>query len=362
MELKNNKIAVLCNYELLPTRVGGMDYFFWLLDQKCKENNREVDWFFPNTSTNGNYPQLTIISTNYQSTEVFFANYCLAHSQKYSHVITHFVEVCSPVFKPIKLTTKANVIVVDHNPRPVHGYSLKKKLQKRIKGFLYSRYIDTFVGVSEYSKSQLIKEFGSQLTSKTVVVFNGLEQNKYRKKTVFTSYTNFVVASHLRKEKGIQDLIRAVTALIKSSKLPFTITIYGSGNYEPILKEMIIEYRLESYFEFKGSVSNLHELYADYDYLIHPSHGETFCYSVVESLLSHLPVITTRNQGNVLGLVKDGENGFLFEEGNSYQLKEILLQILTFKKHISSFDDSNANLKKLTLENMVENHYKLIQS
>ena len=23
------RIAVLCNYELLPERVGGMDYFFW---------------------------------------------------------------------------------------------------------------------------------------------------------------------------------------------------------------------------------------------------------------------------------------------------------------------------------------------
>ena len=33
------KIAILCNYELLPERVGGMDYFFWQFDRKKKIKN-----------------------------------------------------------------------------------------------------------------------------------------------------------------------------------------------------------------------------------------------------------------------------------------------------------------------------------
>ena len=35
--MESRKIAVLCNYELLPERVGGMDCFFWQFDEKCKE-------------------------------------------------------------------------------------------------------------------------------------------------------------------------------------------------------------------------------------------------------------------------------------------------------------------------------------
>jgi len=123
---------------------------------------------------------------------------------------------------------------------------------------------------------------------------------------------------------------------------------------------MIVDYNLENHFNFKGSVSNLHEIYKDYDYLIHPSHGETFCYSVVESLMSNLPVITTKNQGNVLGFIVDGFNGFLFEENNSNQLKNILNEILSNKKIINQMSQNNSEINDLTLENMVENHFKLL--
>ena len=42
MGVNQQKIAVLCNYELLPERVGGMDYFYWMFDAKCKEQGIEI--------------------------------------------------------------------------------------------------------------------------------------------------------------------------------------------------------------------------------------------------------------------------------------------------------------------------------
>lgn len=66
------KIAILCNYELLPERVGGMDYFFWEFDVSCKRNNIQVDWFFPNKCDHGDYNKLTIFESGNQSIEVFF--------------------------------------------------------------------------------------------------------------------------------------------------------------------------------------------------------------------------------------------------------------------------------------------------
>ena len=59
------KIALLCNYELLPERIGGMDYFFWSFDQRCKENGIQVDWFFPNKSGHEQYIDLAIYDCNY---------------------------------------------------------------------------------------------------------------------------------------------------------------------------------------------------------------------------------------------------------------------------------------------------------
>ncbi|MFV8358354.1 group 1 glycosyl transferase, partial [Flavobacterium sp. XS1P32] len=144
----NKKIAILCNYELLSERVGGMDYFFWQFDVKCKQNNIEVNWFFPNRSEHGEYGNLTIFDSNNQNLESFFLDFCFQNNPSYTHVITHFVELCTPIFKKIKRLSNAKVIAVDHNPRPISGYSVKKKIEKRLKGILFSRSIDLFVGVS----------------------------------------------------------------------------------------------------------------------------------------------------------------------------------------------------------------------
>jgi glycosyltransferase involved in cell wall biosynthesis len=351
------KIAIICNYELQPERVGGMDYFFWMFDQKCNENNVAVDWFFPNQAEHGNYLQLTIFGDKTKGVESFFLEYCHENQTNYSHIITHFVELCTPFFYKISQFSKAKIIAIDHNPRPLKGYSLKKKFEKKIKGILYSKYIDLFVSVSKATQIALLNDFGSHLKKKTVVVFNGINVEQFIQKQDYSTHSSFIIASHLRKEKGIQDVIEAVKNL---KELDFTIDIYGKGNYESDLKQKVQEYALDEIIRFKGSVANLYEKYAQYDYLIHPSHGETFCYSVVESLLSNLPVITTTNQGNVLRLVEENKNGFLFGETNVTELELILKKIVTKEIAIQDMDGSTI-ATSFSLEKMVNCYFALIE-
>lgn len=355
----NKKIAVLCNYELLSERVGGMDYFFWEFDASCKRNNIQVDWFFPNKSNHGHYGNLTIYTSGNQSIETFFLDFCTNNEPNYTHIITHFVALCTQFFKKLNQLLSGKVIAVDHNPRPLDGYALKKKFEKRLKGLLYSRYIDQFIGVSPFSIASMISEFGKHIQSKTKLVYNGLQQADFKEKTSFSTNNRFIVASHLRIDKGIQDLIMAVKLLNDEVKYDFTIAIYGEGYYQTTLIDLIQRYHLEDYFSFKGSVSNLKELYANYDYLIHPSHGETFGYAVLEGLLAHLPVVTTTNQGNVLGLVIDNQNGFLFQEQDVVGLKTILQNILSSKAVINT-NAFTANLTDFSLDTMVKNHLELL--
>lgn len=354
------KIAILCNYTLLPERIGGMDYFFWEFDKKCKENGIEIDWFFPNLSDHRHYSSLNIYPSNKQNVENNFLNFCKENRCKYTHVITHFVELCTPVFSKIKKFTNAKIVAVDHNPRPFEGYSFKKKINKRLKGILFSRYIDIFIGVSKSSSKDIVKDFGSHLKNKIKIIPNGLDFSKFKSKTTFNSNNKFIVACHLRKAKGIQDLILAVKQIQEYQKHDFSIDIYGKGYYKDELSKMINGFSLQDVFNFKGSVSNLNELYCNYDYLIHPSHGETFCYVVLESLLCNLPVITTQNEGNVLGLVKQNNNGFLFEATKIDQLEEIILNVLNQNYILENNLFNNDNLNAFSLSQMVDNYLKLI--
>lgn len=358
MDLISNKIAVLCNYRLLADRVGGMDYFFWAFDKKCKENGEAVDWYFPNYSAHGDYSKLTIFSSNDVAIEHFFLKNC--KSKKYSHIVTHFLEICTPFFKKVKHYSAAKIIVVDHNPRPIQGYPIKKQLEKKLKGLLYSRYIDVFVGVSAYTKRELIKDFGKRIAPKTIVVYNGvlidsILQNTNRK----SIQPKFLVASHLRESKGIQDLIQAVSFLSNAIKNELVIDVYGDGPYKETLLQLIDEKQVANCFNFKGSVSNLHAVYANYDYMLQPTLMECFSLSILESLAANVPVITTNVGGNEEA-VHSGENGYIYPVGNCVALKQLIESLWMGEKQINSFT-REAIEQHFSIEKMVLNHFELIK-
>ncbi|MBF4492866.1 glycosyltransferase family 4 protein [Flavobacterium sp. MR2016-29] len=356
--MTNKKIAVICNYRLLPERVGGMDYFFWDFDKKCKENGIEIDWFFPNSSDHGNYSNLTIYTSKSENVESHFLDFCKQNKTGYSHVITHFVELCTPLFYKIKKLTNAVIIAVDHNPRPLNGYSFKKKLNKKLKGILFSRYIDVFIGVSNYTVNEILKDFGSHLKSKTQTIYNGvildsiLVRNHRNEKK-----PTFLVASHLRESKGIQDLIKAVNLLPLEIKTEIKIDIYGDGPYKEQLANEIEKYSLQNSFAFMGSKSNLNEVFCRYDYMLQPTHMECFSLSILESLAANVPVITTNVGGNTEAIANN-KNGYIFEAKNIQALTEILENVYLGNKKISG-NTRELIANSFSLPKMVENHFKL---
>lgn len=361
MGMNQKKIAVICNYQLLPERVGGMDYFFWDFDKKCKENNIEVDWFFPNISNHGNYSGLTIYSSTKESLENNFLSFCKENKPKYTHIITHFVELCTPFYYRIKNFLNAEIIAVDHNPRPLNGYSLKKKINKKLKGILFSGYIDVFVGVSDYTVNEILKDFGSHLKSKTLTIYNGVILDtiltRDQRATVKPS---FLVASHLRESKGIQDLIEAVHLLPIKIKDQIIITIYGDGPYKQQLLEKIERFNLEKCFVFMGSKPNLNEIFSQYDYMLQPTHMECFSLSILESLTANVPVITTNVGGNTEAITS-GQNGYIFEAKNIKALTTILEDVYLGNKKIS-INTRELIVNSFSLPKMVENHFELLKN
>lgn len=357
--MKNMKIAILCNYELLPDRVGGMDYFFWKFDQKCKENNIQVDWYFPNQAIFEGYQKLHIIPTQYANVESFFYKFNLKNKNNYATIITHFVELCTPVLKKLKKLENSKIIQIDHNPRPLGGYTLRKKIEKKIKGLLYSKYVDAFIGVSKYTENEIIKDFGFHIASKTSTIYNGvlidsikIHENRLQNKPTF------LVASHLRESKGIQDLIEAVNILPDTIKSEIRIDIYGDGPHKNQLVQKTNSYNLRDSIIFKGSVNNLNSIYFLYDYLLHPTHMECFSLAILESLAANVPVITTNVGGNEEA-IKHLENGYIFAPKDVKKLSEYLEKLYLGYYSIKS-NTRNVIEENFSIEQMIENHFKLL--
>ena len=361
MGVKLKHIAIICNYQLLEDRVGGMDYFFWALNKKCTEASIKVDWFFPNLASHGEYHKFNIIASSSDSSlEKSVLNYVKSNNVQYSKIITHFVELCTSFYRDIKKLQNSKIIAVDHNPRPLEGYELKKRIKKRVKGILYSKHIDLFIGVSNYTSRAILQDFGRVLKNKTQTIYNGVLLDDIIPKTTERRKLNpdFLVVSHLRESKGIQDLIKAVNALPDALKEDLKIDIYGDGPYNNELVQLVEEYKLETNFNFKGSQSNVNALYQNYDYLIQPTHMECFSLSILESLAANIPVITTPVGGN-LEVVTHNGNGFIFETKDIKALSLILSSIIEGDKSIKG----NTRIlieNKFSIAEMVKNHIEIL--
>lgn len=359
MDVKAKKIAVICNYELLPKRIGGMDYFFWEFDRQCKLQGFEIDWFFPNSSNHGAYSQLHIFSSTTQSLEHFFLNHLINVANDYTHVFTHFLELCTPFFFKMKQKSTATVIAVDHNPRPLGGYKWGKRIKKRVKGLIFSRYIDFFVGVSNYTVQELINDFGSQLKNKTITLYNGISLSDIQVRLHRNQLRpTFLTASHLRYSKGIQDLIDAVYLLPDAIKSEITIDVYGDGPYRKELEMQVKRLALEKCFNFMGSSSELKSIYCNYDYMLQPTYMECFSLSILESLAANVPVITTTVGGNEEA-VTHKENGFIFQPKDVPQLAALLLALWSGEKTIGKNTRTTIE-ERFTIDKMVVNYIQLL--
>jgi len=355
--IKQKKIAVVCNYALNPNRIGGMDRFYVAYDTKAKELGYEVDWYFVNYQPFDFFSGLTIFSANNQNVEHFFLEKANQENLKYEILVIHFVALCTSFFKSTKAIGIQKTIAVDHNPRPLGGFPFSKIIKNKIKGVLYSRYIDQFVGVSGYTRKHILKDYGSFLAKKTSVIYNGIDTSVFVKR-IQENKNKFVVTSHLRESKGIQDLLKAASLLEENIKNQIQIDIYGEGPYEKELREITKDFNLDKMIHFKGSSSQLNVLLANYSYLLQPTYMECFSLSILESLAANVPVITTTVGGN-LEIIENGKNGFIFEPKDYLALAAILKGIVLGNMKIDK-DVSVQIEKDFNLEKMVENHIQIL--
>lgn len=136
---------------------------------------------------------------------------------------------------------------------------------------------------------------------------------------VDTGVLNFYFVARIMKEKGIDNFLE--TAKYIKEKYPsVTFTVCGScdSDYAGILKE----YEDNGIILYKGMVDSVHEAYKDAHCLIHPTYyPEGLCNSLIESLATGRPIITT-NRSGCREVVEDGVNGFIVEQQNTSDLIE----------------------------------------
>jgi glycosyltransferase involved in cell wall biosynthesis len=132
----------------------------------------------------------------------------------------------------------------------------------------------------------------------------------------------------LDKEKRIDSILRALTDILRVTGVHFVVA--GIGQEKQRLEELTEKLGIQNAVTFTGFVpdKDLQNIYRIADLFVIAGIAELQSIATMEAMASGLPVVAV-NAMALPELVHDGENGYLFSDGDSQMIAEKVIAILT---------------------------------
>lgn len=211
--------------------------------------------------------------------------------------------------------------------------------------------VDLFIAPSRFMRDMLVQ--GGFDEKKITVLHNFVET---RSASSFSHSRNqaskqyILYFGRLSSEKGVDVLLKA----LPQTKTTWFLKIAGAGPEEKNLKELTKKLNLENQVEFLGVQHGkaLEEIIAKAAAIIIPSLWPENMPLVLLEALARGKVVIASRVGGVPEIIKDGENGFLFQTGS---VKELAQKINFFSKNSKKIgQNAQKSVKNLNLKNHLE--------
>lgn len=180
-----------------------------------------------------------------------------------------------------------------------------------------------------------------EIVNKTYVIPNGINALWYQGtpkrdyasviKRIKSKYLKVIYVGRVNRHKNITATQEALQELRKEGwHTEFLVVgnIDDKQEYRKLIKDSNTSYLP------RKSMSEIIELYKEYDMLIMPSHTETFGLVYAEAMSQGLPVIYTKGQG-FDEQFPDGKVGYAVDDRNPRTIKEAIIKIITNYEDIS---------------------------
>jgi len=184
---------------------------------------------------------------------------------------------------------------------------------------------------NKYNKDLKCDKFG--------VIYNGVSLKNIQKKEFIENDNGLklIICGALTNGKGQKDAILAINELMKRGHKKLDLRIAGSGTNDNVesIKTLIKRLNLQSNIELLGRVDNLIDIRKNTDIELVCSRCEAFGRVTIEAMMSMMPVIGA-NTGGTTELIKDGYNGFLYNQGNYIDLADKIEMFLKDRNKIET--------------------------
>jgi len=187
--------------------------------------------------------------------------------------------------------------------------------------FIFKNIVTDIIANSEETKRTILRNNQSLFpVHKIKVIYNGLDIKKYNKaqtiKTFPRKEEELVIGNLGRfvRQKG-QHFLVMLAELLKKRNIPVRILIGGEGPLKDDIEALARKADVIDMIQFSGFVDDVNGFMSSIDVFVLTSLWEGFGYVIAEAMYFEKPVIAFNISSNP-ELIKDGENGFLFEPGD----------------------------------------------
>lgn len=214
---------------------------------------------------------------------------------------------------------------------------ISKGIGKIINGAINNYFADGIIAVAEAAKENLVKTGVNE--KKIEVILNGTDaleplsfEDKQTQRRRFLTGNDCVISIIARLEdiKGHEYFIEAARLLLERGvKAKFIIA--GTGSYEETLKRIVTEKNLQKNVLFTGFIKDVDKLMGITDIQCNASYGtEATSISLLEGMSLGIPAVVSDFGGNP-GVIKHGENGFLFPERDAEAMADAIYKVYSDK-------------------------------
>lgn len=186
-------------------------------------------------------------------------------------------------------------------------------------------HFDKIITVSKGCKDMLIRELNLSQNKVLVipnivnpVTIQSFAENPDQKDwTALNAFAEskglkIITLTRFAPEKHLEEAVEAASLL--KDKLSFVWYIIGDGAEFARINNLVKEKNLSDRVVFTGRLSNPYPFLKAADMMVHPSHVESLCLSVLEAMALKIPCVAVRSVGPESFIIS-GENGLLVEKG-----------------------------------------------
>ena len=242
------------------------------------------------------------------------------------------------------LPRRSFAIIVSERNLDTSGRGLRRFLR-----YYFHRFADAIV-CNSYAQKDLMRQVASHLDESTFVIVNGVDTNQFRlvgpRPSRCLGALRILVLARIVPQKNLLRFIEAIHIVrLRQPRLAFSVDWYGrkpsAGDSQDVrwgersrrralayyqsVEDAISQRSLGDFMRLYDPCDDVIKLYGSADVVCLPSIYEGCSNVICEAMSCGIPVLASRVSDNVR-LVREGENGFLFDPLSPEDIAETILR------------------------------------